>query len=398
VAPMIVMIVNVGSTSLKFRVLDMDGEREMASGKIDRIGAAGKSVFACKTSKRSFQRELGTIDYAQAVKTMLDDLTDEDHGVLKLEHIRAIGFKTVHARGISDTTILDDDAIARMEDYVSVAPAHNPPYLKAIRIFRELLPETPLVGVFEAHFHKTIPLHLGAYALPLEFYEQGLRKYGFHGASHHFISERVGQILPSARRVISCHLGGSSSLCAILDGESLDTSMGFSPQSGMPQGTRCGDIDSYVMIHLMKDKGYSLESVEKLFGEQAGLLGMSGVSAEMSDILAVAAAGNASARIAIDVYCASIKKYIGAYAALLGGVDAVVFTGGIGENAADIRRRVLEGLEFLGVELDEKANQAPPGERLISLGKCRVYVIPANEEIIVARETVRALASRMPAR
>jgi len=389
---MIVVVCNVGSTSLKFKVYEMPAEAELATGKIDRIGPAGGSTVSYRSPQVILDREIGTVNYGSAVRIMIECISGDASDTSSPQMIDAVGFKTVHARGINDTCLLDDDIIERMEEYSSVAPSHNPPYLRAIRLVREFLPTTPLIGVFEAHFHKTIPDRLAAYALPFEFFAEGLRKYGFHGSSHHYISLRIAELEGNrARRVISCHLGGSSSLCAILDGKSLDTSMGFSPQSGLPQGTRCGDIDPYVMVHLQKDKGYTLDQVEDLLGRKSGLLGLSGVSAEMSDVIAAAERGDTRAEHAISVYCDAAKKYIGSYAALLGGVDAMVFTGGIGENSPLVRQRMLAGLEFLGVTLDAQANLAGPKERLISNGPCRVYVIPANEELIVARETARVL-------
>jgi acetate kinase len=387
-----VLVVNVGSTSLKFKMLEMPEEREVCSGKIDRVGSAGGSALTAVGLRGKVTRNLGTMDYSGALKEMLRTIaetSDESHG---LTDISAVGFKTVHARGITGTALLDEDVLQRMEDFICVAPAHNPPYLRAIRAMREVLPRTPLVGVFEAHFHSTIPLSIASYGLPPSFYERGLRRYGFHGASHHYISERVQRLVPGARRVVSCHLGGSSSVCAILDGKSVDTSMGFSPQTGLLQSTRPGDLDPYVVIYLMKREGYSIEDVEALLGQESGLLGVSQLSGEMSDVLKAANSGNSRASLAVQMYCASLCRYIGAYAALLGGLDVLVFTGGIGENSAEIRQAAVEGLDFMGVEIDPELNAHPCGETLIGNGKCKTYVIPTNEEIIVAREVAKLLS------
>lgn len=385
-----ILVVNVGSTSLKYKALQMPEESELCSGKIDRIGAAGGSVLTYKGPCGHGSRSLGALDYGGALSAMLTSVSHPDEGGFDLADINGVGFKTVHARGINSAVLLDDDALARMEDYLCVAPAHNPPYLVAVRAIRNLLPGTPLVGVFEAHFHTTMPLSTYSYALPPSLRVLGVRKYGFHGASHHYISERVRQVQSDSRRVVSCHLGGSSSVCAILDGRSIDTSMGFSPQTGLPQATRSGDIDPYVIVYLMKE-GYSLEQVEDLLGKQSGLLGVSQVSAEMSDILVAAEEGHEGAVLAVEMYCVSLRRYLGAYAALLGGLDAVVFTGGIGENSPLIRQKAVAGLEFMGVHLDPQANLAARGETLIGDGRCKVWVLPTNEELIVARESAKLL-------
>ena len=277
-----------------------------------------------------------------------------------------------------------------------MAPAHNPPYIKAMRLMAEKLPEIPLVAVFETDFHQTIPERNRYYAIPYEWSEKFLvKRYGFHGASHRYIAERTAELLGRRDlRIISCHLGGSSSLCAIRDGQSVATSMGFSPQSGLPQNNRVGDFDPFALPVLVKQTGKSLEEVLDMLANQAGLLGLSGVSSDLRDITQAAEAGNARAKLALDVFATSVRHYLGAYMVELGGVDAIVFTGGIGENRPSIRTSVLENLESLGIVLDPEINNSAKGEAKVSAetSKVQVWVMPTNEELIVARQAAEFLA------
>jgi acetate kinase len=285
-----------------------------------------------------------------------------------------------------------------MEEVVAVAPAHNPPYINAMRLMAQRLPEIPLVAVFETDFHQTIPERNRYYAVPYEWAEKYLvRRYGFHGASHRYIAERTAELLGRRDlRIISCHLGGSSSLCAIRNGKSLATSMGFSPQSGLPQNNRVGDFDPFALPVLVKQTGKSLEEVLDMLANQAGLLGLSGVSSDLRDIIQSAETGNARAKLALDVFAAGVRHYLGAYMVELGGVDAIVFTGGIGENRPSIRTAVFENLESLGIVLDPAANLSAKGEAKVSAetSRVQVWVMPTNEELIVARQAADFLMRR----
>lgn len=394
---MLILVTNVGSTSLKFKLFDMDGEKVLASGKIDRIGGAKSSyVYSAKGIEQ--RSEITAPDYATAIKHMVSSLLHPEHGVLKsLDEIAAVGFKSVHVKGMTGTLLLDEKVMKAMEDYYFIAPAHNPPYVNAIRMFQEAMPGKPMVGVFETSFHTTMPEHAYMYSVPYEWYEKyGIRRYGFHGASHRYVSQRVAELLGRQQyKLISCHLGGSSSLCAVKDGKSMDTSLGFSLQAGLPQGTRAGDVDCFVPLYMMKECGMSLDEVATALTKKSGLAGISGVGSDMRDIEAEAAKGNKRAQLALDMYCYSVKKYIGAYAAALGGVDAIAFAGGIGENGVALRAKILSDLEFMGVKLDPERNASGPAERVISAddSKVIVFVIPTNEELIVARETAKLVSS-----
>jgi acetate kinase len=332
---------------------------------------------------------------------MLGSLTEPPLGVLKdLSALDAIGFKAVHGGIYRQPIIVTPEVLAEMERMTPAAPAHNPPYIRAMRLFQELVPQTPLVAVWETTFHSTLPEYARIYSVPYAWKkEHGIEHYGFHGASHRYISRHIAELAPgpSPFRVISCHLGGSSSVCAIRDDQSIDTSMGFSPQSGLPQTKRTGDLDPFVLLWLLEQGKSTPQELNAILNTQSGLAGISSTSGDMRDLLAAEAAGNEGARLAIETFCYALVKTIGAYYVALGGLDRLVFTGGIGEKGAAIRSRVIQSLACLGLVLDEERNaSALQQEALISspLSSAQVWVLPTDESFVVAEETVKVLNSR----
>jgi acetate kinase len=395
-----VLVINVGSTSLKFRLFDMPAERELASGRVERVGSA-ESPCRVRLGAGPEQHGASVCPNQRAAITWAIEALTGTEGVLQsLNDLDAVGFKPVHARGIAASVVVTDDVIAAMEDYTPLAPVHNPPYIEAFRIARELMPATPLVGVFEPAFHSTIPEHARTYAIPYEWTERhAIRRYGFHGASHRYMSERVPELVGRPReglRIISCHLGGSSSLCAIRDGVSVDTSMGFSPQSGLPNANRSGDLDPFIILYLQARDGLSGQQISDALVKNGGLKGISGLSGDVRDLEKAASEGNRRAALALDVLVYEARKYVGAYAAVLGGLDVLAFTGGIGENATAVRARICEGLAFLGVELDGERNRVTGKDAVLSAPGSPVTVaaVLANEELVIARETVKTVRRR----
>lgn len=391
-----ILVANIGSTSFKYRLFDMQSETQIARGGVERIGAPESRCFVEIRGQR-YELTAHVPDHAAAVRQCLAQLTDPQTGCLKdAREVAAIGFKAVHGGRISGVQLVTEEVLAAMEEMVPVAPAHNPPYIRAMRILRENLPEIPLVAAFETDFHSTIPDHNRFYAVPYEWAEWGVRCWGFHGASHRYIATRTAEIFGrNDLRVISCHLGGSSSVCAISGGKSVFTSMGMSPQSGLPNNNRVGDFDPFALPVIMKYTGKSLEEIFNVLATQSGLLGLSGVSTDLRDIMAAAAEGNQRARLAVDVFVAAIRKYVGASLVELGGADVLVFTGGIGENQPKIRSAVCRNLSELGIVIDEEKNQTARGECEISspAGRVRIWIIPTNEELVVARQTKALLES-----
>ncbi|MBC7352344.1 MAG: acetate/propionate family kinase [Thermogutta sp.] len=391
-----ILVANIGSTSFKYRLFDMQSETQIARGGVERIGAPESRCFVEIKGQR-YELTAHVPDHAAAVRQCLAQLTDPQTGCLKdAREVAAIGFKAVHGGRISGVQLVTEEVLAAMEEMVPVAPAHNPPYIRAMRILRENLPEIPLVAAFETDFHSTIPDHNRFYAVPYEWAEWGVRCWGFHGASHRYIATRTAEIFGrNDLRVISCHLGGSSSVCAISGGKSVFTSMGMSPQSGLPNNNRVGDFDPFALPVIMKHTGQSLEEILNVLATQSGLLGLSGVSTDLRDIMAAAAEGNQRARLAVDVFVAAIRKYVGASLVELGGADVLVFTGGIGENQPEIRSAVCRNLSELGIVIDEEKNQTARGECEISspAGRVRIWIIPTNEELVVARQTKALLES-----
>lgn len=399
---MLILVCNVGSTSLKYKLFNMPDTAIMVEGKIERVGSLDSAIFSYQNHLNGAKESMSGLSvptYTEGINLFLDYLTDTKMGAIKsIDEVQAIGFKTVIAKGYYGIHELTDDVINAMEEYISVAPAHNPPYIEAIKKFKEILPGRLLVGVFETAFHTTIPLERKMYALPYKWYEDyGIQRLGFHGASHGYISRQVKKRVGEEYKLISCHLGGSCSLCAVKDGKSVDTSFGFSLQTGIPHANRAGDMDAYIIPYLL-GQGLSMAEILKGIDKNGGLLGVSGISNDLRDIEEAAEAGNERAKLAIDVFCESIVKYIGSFHAVLGGLDHLTFTGGIGENSTVIRQKVCSRLAHLGIELDETANAGGAKDRVISSTSSRVTVsiIPTNEEVGIAQDIFDNFSNRQP--
>ncbi|MEO7189856.1 MAG: acetate/propionate family kinase [Vicinamibacterales bacterium] len=391
---MLILIPNLGSTSLKYQLLDMSTERVVARGKVERIGSADAIVSATTGTGIPEQTTQPVADHRAAIQLLVEHLR-RDGSV----GIDAVGFKAViggpQYRG---SFRVDADLLAAMREFLPVAPVHNAVYISAMEIFQDLLPGTPMVAVFEPGFHATMPDRAAVYGVPYEwFQDHGVRRYGFHGSSHRYVAGRAPELLgrsPADLRLVSCHLGGSSSICAVQHGRSIDCSFGFSPQSGVDHAARSGELDPFAVFYMMDKLELTESRVRELLTKNGGLLGISGVSSDLRDIETAADEGNPRAALAVDVLAYQVKKYIGAYAAAMGGLDAIAFAGGIGENSSRVRHLVCEGLEFLGVSLDPEANrQRVEHDRTISTAESRVAVaiVFTNEEIVVARESVRVL-------
>lgn len=383
-----ILVVNAGSTSLKFKLYESADFAVLATCRIERIGS-DRAVFACEipASGAALREENVLIaDYTSGVSRFLAALTGPGGALASLGQIGAVAFKTVLSRGFSGTHALTEDVKAGMRAMMTVAPAHNGPYLEVIGVFENLLPGVPLIGAFETEFHQTIPAYRRVYPIPADWTrDYGIYKMGYHGASHGYVALVTGE----KGRVISCHLGGSGSLCAILDGKSVDNSFGLSLQAGIPHNNRSGDIDPFIIPYLL-DMGLSPDQIERGLTQSAGLKGVSGTSGDMRDVEAAMDAGDPQARLAFELYCDSVRRTIGAYAAELSGLDTLVFTGGIGEKSARVRACVCRGLTFLGVYLDDRANEALRGEGVISTPEspALVRVVAADEECMVARRAL----------
>lgn len=366
-----ILVANLGSTSFKYRLFDMADEKLLARGGIERIGTE-------------------VPDHAVALRRCLDDLL-RLAALRDVTELAGIGFKAVHAQGLTGVHRVDDRVLSAMEAYNDVAPAHNPPYVKAMRLLAKEMPEIPLVAAFESGFHETISPAHRLYAVPLEWAEKhGIKRWGFHGASHRYIAQRAAQLLnkPDAR-IISCHLGGSSSLCAIKDGKSVGNSLGFSPQSGLPHNNRAGDFDPFALPAIMRATGKTLEQVLDDLANKSGMLGLSGISNDLRDIENAANSGNTRATQAMDVFIGAVRNLLGSYLLLLNGADAIIFTGGIGENCAAMRAGICKELDWFGIGLDPVRNQEAKGEVPIhsTTSRVQLWIMPTNEELIVARQT-----------
>jgi acetate kinase len=389
---MLILVANLGSTSFKYKLFDMPAERVLAVGAADRLGQ-GKSNWSVDAGGRSRSGVDDLDDHAAAIALHLKLLV-EMGAIASMDAVEAIGFKAVHGGQISGAVRVDDHVLATMEQFNDVAPQHNPPYIAAMRAFMRTLPKVPQVAAFETAFHQTIPLARQVYGVPHQWVtDLGIRRYGFHGASHRYIATRMAQLVPGARRVISCHLGGSSSICAIRDGKSQANSFGMTAQSGTFHASRVGDFDTFALLKLLKS-GMDLDAVWRTLGKESGLLGLSGVSPDMREVEKAADAGNAQARLAIDAFVDTCRQYVGAHLAVLNGTDAVVFTGGIGQHGKAIRAAICRDMDYAGLDLDLARNESARGgeETRIDTGSgAQIWILPTNEELVVARQTLDVL-------
>jgi acetate kinase len=394
-----ILIVNAGSSSLKYQLIDMKHEKTMAKGLIERIGING-SRLKQTAGEDKYVVEMPMNDHIEASKQMLLALTDTKHGVVAgMDEIGAVGHRVVHGgEHFTASSLIDEDCLKAIEENSSFAPLHNPANLMGIKACQTVMTDTPMVAVFDTSFHQTMPPKGFLYGLPMDYYKRlKVRRYGFHGTSHRFVSQRAANFLgkkPEDLKIITCHLGNGSSLCAVDKGKSVDTSMGMTPLEGVVMGTRSGNVDPASLQFIMNHEGIDINQMMDILNKKSGLLGLSGLSSDMRDVEHAAAQGNQDAIIALDLLFNGIRKYIGAYAAVMGGVDVIVFTAGIGENSAELREEVLKGMEFMGMKLDLQKNKARGGERDISTddSRVRILVIPTNEELVIARDTLEIVS------
>lgn len=389
-----IMAINAGSSSLKFQLLEMPNEVVLTKGVVERIGL-NDSIFTIEVNGEKKKETRDIADHSVAVKILLEKLTG--FGIIEsLNEIDGIGHRVVHGgEKFNDSVVITDEVIQGIEEVSELAPLHNPANLIGIRAFRDVLPNVPAVAVFDTAFHQTMPKESYLYSLPYEYYKSfGIRKYGFHGTSHKYVSQRAAEILGRPLehlRLISCHLGNGASIAAIEGGKSLDTSMGFTPLAGVTMGTRSGNIDPALIPYIMEKTGLSAEDVIDVLNKKSGMLALSGFSSDLRDIEVTAAEGNERSKLALEVFTGRIHKYIGSYAARMHGLDAVIFTAGIGENSDVIRAQVLKGLEFMGIYWDPSLNKVRGKEAFLNYphSPVKVLVIPTNEEVMIARDTIR---------
>lgn len=390
-----VLVMNCGSSSLKYQLIDSDTEELLAKGLCERIAVDGRLTHTT-TGKEKYTKELPMPDHNAAVKYVLEALLDAETGAIaSLKEIDAVGHRIVHGgEKFAESVVITDEVIAAIEECNDLAPLHNPANLIGIRACMEQMPGVPNVAVFDTAFHQTMPDKAYIYGLPYEYYtDYKIRRYGFHGTSHSFVSKRTAELLGKEladTKIIVCHLGNGSSITAVKGGKSIDTTMGLTPLAGVIMGTRAGDIDPAIIEFIANKTKKSIEEINTILNKESGVYGLSGVSSDFRDLAKGMEEGNDRCCLALDVFCYGVKKYIGAYAAAMNGVDAIAFTAGIGENNPYVRRLATEGLEYMGVSIDKEANEVKGEEKLISAAdsKVKVFVVPTNEELAIARETV----------
>lgn len=392
-----VLVVNCGSSSVKYQLLNMEDESVMARGLAERIGIEGSRLKHQAAEREEVIIEKPMPDHKTALKLITDVLTDEKTGVIKdMDEIYAIGHRVVHGgEKFSGSVKITDEVIDTLRECADLAPLHNPPNIMGIEACQQLMPGKPMAGTFDTAFHHTIPDYAYIYPIPYEYYKKyGVRKYGFHGTSHKYVAERAADIVGKpleSLKIITCHLGNGASITAVDGGKSVETSMGFTPLEGLAMGTRCGSIDPAIIAFLMEKENKTIEEVNNILNKRSGVLGISGVSSDFRDLEQAAEKGDYGAKLAIEVFAYKVKKFIGSYSAVMNGVDVVVFTAGLGENSISMRERICSGLDYLGLELDPEANNVRGKEAIISKPGCKVkaVVIPTNEELMIARETVK---------
>lgn len=398
-----ILVLNCGSSSIKYQLFNIENEELLVKGIIEKIGLENSIVKYEKSDGSKIKLELNIANHQTGIEKVLELLTSKENGSLKdINEITAVGHRVVHGgEKFNSSVLITDEVIEKMEECIDLAPLHNPPNLTGIYAMKALLPNVPQVGVFDTAFHQTMPAKAYTYAIPYELYDKyGIRRYGFHGTSHRYVSKRACEFIGrdySTQRIITCHLGNGASIAAILNGKSVDTSMGLTPVEGLMMGTRSGDLDLGALFYIMDKEKLGIAEASDLVNKKSGVLGVSGVSSDMREVEEAHAKGNKRAELALDMYSYRVKKYIGAYAAAMGGVDIIVFTGGIGENAPEIREEICKGFEFLGLEFDSDLNQGQRGvEMEISKAnsKVKVLVIPTDEELVIARDTCVIVASK----
>ena len=395
-----VLVINCGSSSLKYQVLDMTNESLLAKGLVERIGMEGSVITHEKTGMDKYKLVTPMEDHKDAIAQVLMAIQDKEHGVVEsMDEIGAVGHRVVHAgEKYADSVLITEEVIKALEECVELAPLHNPPNLLGIAACKELMPETPMVGVFDTAFHQTMPAESYLYALPYEYYTKyGVRRYGFHGTSHKYVSQRAADMLNvnlNDLKIITCHLGNGASVSAIKGGKCIDTSMGFTPLEGLVMGTRSGDIDPAIVNFIAKKEGLPHEEADNVLNKKSGVLGISGVSSDFRDIEAALEDGNERAALALKVFAHKVRFYIGAYIAEMNGVDAIVFTAGVGENDIYMREVICQELGNLGIKLDVVKNKVRGKETIISTDDARVklLLIPTNEELMIARDTLNIVS------
>jgi acetate kinase len=391
-----VLVINCGSSSLKYQLFNMNDESVLAKGLVERIGIEGSRLKHEVEGKDKKTIEVLMKDHKDALAQVLDAIVHPEHGAIaSLNEINAVGHRVVHAgEKYSGSVVITDSVMAALEECIELAPLHNPPNIMGITAIQDLLPGIPNVGVFDTAFHQTMPKAAYVYALPYEYYERDhVRRYGFHGTSHRYVSQKTAEMLGkplSETKIITCHLGNGASIAAIDGGKSMDTSMGFTPLEGLVMGTRCGDIDPQIVTYIMGKEKLTLDQMNDIMNKKSGVLGISGVSSDFRDIEDAAAAGNERAILALDIYHGNVRKYIAAYASVLGRVDAIVFTAGLGENGIESREAICKNLEFMGAKLDSTKNKIRGKEAFVQTddSTVNIMVVPTNEELMIARDTL----------
>lgn len=399
-----ILVLNCGSSSVKYKLIEIKANKVLAEGGIEKIGLPD-AFIKFKFGNEKIQQDLDINDHVGAIKSILDNLTSKEYGCIKdFKEIDAVGHRVVHGgEKFNKSVLINDEVIAKIKECYGIAPLHNPVNMAGIDAINEVLPEVPQVGVFDTAFHQTMPAKSYMYALPYKYYaEDGVRRYGFHGTSHRYVSQRVCEFLgiePKGKKIITCHVGNGGSITAVKDGKSVDTSMGLTPTEGLMMGTRCGDVDPGALIFLMDKHNLSSKDMLNMVNKESGLAGVSGVSSDMREITAAAKQGNEKAILSLEMYEQRITKYVGAFAAEMGGVDIIVFTGGVGEHQSSTRANVCKPLRFMGVEIDDAANDANNGdEGIISTpnSAVKVVVIPTDEEYMIAKDTEAIIEGREP--
>ncbi len=397
---MIILCINSGSSSIKYQLFNMDGEVCLAKGLLDKLNMAKSSLSHEAIGKAKYEIETDPLNYEAALKLAIDALLDSNHGVINsIDEISAVGHRVVHgAEKFSKSTIITEEVEATIRECFQLAPLHNPPNLMGFLACKRILPNIPHVAVFDTAFHQTMPEHAYLYAIPYRLYtEYSIRRYGFHGTSHRYVANRAEKLLGKsleALKIITCHLGNGCSIAAVSEGRSVDTSMGLTPLEGLVMGTRSGDIDPALVFFLMDRLGMDFQQVDNLLNKESGLLGISGKSRDVRDLLKASENGDRRSKLALKIFCYRVRKYIGAYAAAMGGLDAVIFTAGIGENAVQLRKDICEDLEFMGIEFDPEKNKSEEREKFINTenSKVKVLIIPTNEELLIARDTLEIVS------